>query len=51
MTAHLQVNKKDVSTRRGLIGLVAKRNKMVRYLKKVDGKRHAALIDDLGIRG
>ncbi len=51
LTAHLQVNKKDVSTRRGLIGLVAKRNKMVRYLKKVDGKRHAALIDDLGIRG
>ncbi len=51
LTAHLQTHKKDVSTRRGLIGLVAKRNKLVRYLKGVDSERHAALIAELGIRG
>ncbi|MBC8327219.1 MAG: 30S ribosomal protein S15 [Planctomycetes bacterium] len=51
LTAHLQVNKKDVSTRRGLIGLVAKRNKMVRYLKGVDAERYGKVIAELGIRG
>ncbi|RMH02448.1 MAG: 30S ribosomal protein S15 [Planctomycetota bacterium] len=51
LTAHLQRNKKDVSTRRGLVGLVSKRNRMLRYLKRVDPGRHAAIVADLGIRG
>jgi small subunit ribosomal protein S15 len=51
LTAHLQTHKKDVSTRRGLIGMVSKRSKLLRYLKRTDSARHAALIQKLGIRG
>ena len=50
ITDHLKVNKKDNSSRRGLIILVSKRRKLLNYLKKNDKTNYRPLIEKLGIR-
>lgn len=51
LTKHLQSHKKDVSTQRGLVGMVAKRKKMLGYLKSRNTERYTAVVKSLGIRG
>ena len=51
LTNHLRTHKKDVSTRRGLLGMVNRRARLLRYLKRTDPKRYQALVQRLGIRG
>ena len=51
LTNHLRTHKKDVSTRRGLLGMVNRRARLLRYLKRSDAKRYQALVQRLGIRG
>lgn len=50
LSAHMQSNKKDFSSRRGLLKMVANRRKLLDYLKRKDEKRYSALIEKLGIR-
>jgi small subunit ribosomal protein S15 len=50
LTEHLKVNKKDHSTRLGLLKLVGKRRSLLDYLYKRDISRYRAIIADLGIR-
>lgn len=50
LTEHLRSNKKDVSTRTGLLRLVGKRRKMLDYLAKKDINRYRHIIKELGIR-
>lgn len=50
LSAHMQTNKKDFSSRRGLLRMVASRRTLLDYLKKKDESRYAALIEKLGIR-
>ena len=50
LTEHLKTNKKDHSSRLGLLKLVGQRRRLMRYLKKVDLKRWNAIKADLGIR-
>jgi small subunit ribosomal protein S15 len=50
LSGHMQTNKKDFSSRRGLLKLVATRRKLLDYLKRKDDKSYAALIEKLGIR-
>jgi len=50
LTDHLKTNKKDHSSRLGLLKLVGQRRRLMRYLKKVDLKRWNAIKTDLGIR-
>ncbi len=50
LTDHLKENKKDASTRRGLLMLVGKRRKLLDYLIKKDITRYRAIIKELGIR-
>ena len=50
LVEHLKANKKDHSSRRGLLLLVGKRKRLLNYLSRVDEKRHGKLIKDLGIR-
>jgi small subunit ribosomal protein S15 len=50
LSEHMQSNKKDFSSRRGLLKLVATRRTLLDYLKKKDEGRYAALIEKLGIR-
>lgn len=50
LTEHLKKNKKDVSTRMGLMRLVGKRRRLLNYLMKKDINRYRAIIKELGIR-
>jgi small subunit ribosomal protein S15 len=50
ITEHLQTNKKDVHSRRGLVGLVSQRRRLLNYLNKEDINRYQTLIGKLGLR-
>lgn len=50
LTEHLKTNKKDASTRMGLLRLVGKRRRLLNYLMKKDVLRYRAIIKELGIR-
>jgi small subunit ribosomal protein S15 len=50
ITDHLKGNKKDNSSRRGLIIQVAKRRKLLNYIKKDDIARYKSIIEKLNIR-
>ena len=50
LTEHLKANKKDYSTKRGLLKLVGRRRKMLNYIEKKDVKRYRELIAKLGLR-
>ena len=50
LTQHLKVNKKDFSTRRGLLQMVSRRRRLLSYLKNKDQNRYLELIKRLGIR-
>jgi small subunit ribosomal protein S15 len=51
LTEHLKVNKKDHSSRLGLLKLVGQRKRLLRYLKSKDFNRYAEIIKTLNIRG
>ncbi len=51
ITEHLKVHKKDVHSRYGLIKLVGKRKRLLRYLKREDFVKYQEVIKKLGIRG
>jgi len=50
ISAHLQQNKKDFSTHRGLMQLVGKRRRLLNYLQKHNLQGYRQLIEKLGIR-
>ncbi len=47
---HLHKNKKDNHSRRGLLGMVSKRKRLLTYLKRQDEKRYSRLTKKLGIK-
>lgn len=51
LTEHLKVHKKDFHSRRGLIGMVNRRRKLMNYLKTENQSLYAKIIQDLNIRG
>lgn len=50
LTAHLKANKHDFMARRGLLQLVGRRKRLLKYIAAQDGKAYLALIRKLGIR-
>lgn len=50
LTEHLNKHKKDFATRRGLIKMVGRRRKLLRYLANSSPERHAQLVDRLGLK-
>jgi len=50
LSQHMRVHKKDFHSRRGLLAMVAKRRKLLDYLKGKDEDRYQKLIKSLGIR-
>lgn len=50
ITEHLQSNKKDFAARRGLLQMVGKRKRLLRYIAEKDSKKYLELIQKLGIR-
>ena len=51
LTNHVKTHKKDNHTRRGLVKLVSKRKKLLKYLIKSKPDSYIKLIKELGIRG
>jgi small subunit ribosomal protein S15 len=49
LTEHLKTHKKDFSSRRGLIKKVGERRRLVKYLKREDGKAYDDLMAKLKI--
>ncbi|WP_336211175.1 30S ribosomal protein S15 [Nonomuraea sp. LPB2021202275-12-8] len=50
LTEHLKTHKHDHHSRRGLLLLVGRRRRLLKYLQKVDIARYRALIERLGLR-
>jgi small subunit ribosomal protein S15 len=50
LTEHFKTHAKDHHSRRGLLMLVGKRRRMLRYLERIDLERYRALVADLGLR-
>jgi small subunit ribosomal protein S15 len=50
LTEHLREHKKDHHSRRGLLMLVGKRRRLLKYLQASDIDRYRALIQQLGLR-
>ncbi|MEO0409690.1 MAG: 30S ribosomal protein S15 [Cyanobacteria bacterium P01_A01_bin.135] len=51
LSAHLKNNKKDFSSRRGLLKMIGQRKRLLGYILKEDQQRYRDLIKKLGIRG
>ncbi|HBH26566.1 MAG TPA: 30S ribosomal protein S15 [Rhodospirillaceae bacterium] len=50
LSEHMKTHKKDLHSRRGLLAMVARRRKLLDYLKRKDAGRYTALIKRLGLR-
>jgi small subunit ribosomal protein S15 len=50
LTEHLREHKHDHHTRRGLLLLVGRRRRLLKYLEKTDINRYRSLIARLGLR-
>ena len=50
LSEHMQQHKKDFHSRRGLLAMVAKRRKLLDYLKRKDVERYKKIIESLGLR-
>lgn len=50
LTEHLKVNKKDHSSRRGLLKMIGKRKRLLQFIKSKDLERYQTLIARLGVR-
>ena len=50
LTDHMKTHKHDYHSRRGLLMLVGKRNRLLRYLQRTDRPGYLKLIASLGLR-
>lgn len=50
LAEHLEINKKDNHSRRGLLKVIAKRRRILNYLQKLDEKRYKKLIKEVGLK-
>jgi small subunit ribosomal protein S15 len=50
LVEHLNINKKDNHSRRGLLKIIAKRRRILNYLQKLDEKRYKVLIKKLELK-
>lgn len=50
LTRHLKKHKKDLHSRRGLLGMVSKRQRLLQYLQREDEKRHDAITKKLKLK-
>lgn len=50
LSAHLDKNRKDKHSRRGLLGLVAARRQHLKYLESTNKRAYGTLIKKLGLK-
>ena len=51
LTGHVTKHKKDNHSRRGLVMLVGKRKRLMKYLRKTDMEKYENVVNELKIRG
>ncbi|BAZ86165.1 30S ribosomal protein S15 [Dolichospermum compactum] len=51
LSQHLQANKKDHSSRRGLLKMIGQRKRLLAYIQAGSQEKYKAIIGRLGIRG
>jgi small subunit ribosomal protein S15 len=50
VSEHLRSHRKDFHTRRGLLSMVSRRNRLLRYLARADREAYLGTIGKLGLR-
>ena len=50
LLSHLKKHRKDLHSKRGLLKMVSKRRKLLKYLKKEDEKRYNKIIKAIGLK-
>jgi len=50
LTEHLRSHRKDHHSRRGLLMLVGRRRRLLRYLQRKNVERYRTLVSELGLR-
>ena len=50
LTEHFKTHRKDHGSRKGLLTLVAKRRRLLTYLRDTDPERYKSVLQRLGIR-
>jgi len=50
LTRHLEENKKDNHSRRGLLKIISKRRRILNYLQQLSKERYQKLIEKLGLK-
>jgi len=50
LVSHLKDHQKDIHSRRGLIGMVIKRKKLLAYLQREDEKRYKEIVKKMGLK-
>lgn len=50
LTEHMRTHRKDFASRRGLLGLVSRRRRLLDYVRDQDPQRYLDIIGKLGIR-
>ena len=50
LTDHLRANKQDHNSRRGLLAMVSRRNRLLKYLQETQRQRYLDIIGRLGLR-
>ena len=50
ITEHLKTHRKDYTSRRGLLVMVGRRSKLLKYLRNEHPERYQSLIEKLGLR-
>jgi small subunit ribosomal protein S15 len=50
LTEHLRAHRSDHHSRRGLLMMVGKRRRLLRYLERSDLDRYRAVVSELGLR-
>ena len=50
LTEHLKLHKHDHHSRRGLLLLVGRRRRLIKYVSQIDVERYRSLIERLGLR-
>ena len=50
LTEHVRANRHDYASRRGLLMMVSKRNRLLRFLARTERPRYQGLIGRLGLR-
>ena len=50
LTEHMRTHQKDYATRRGLLGMVSRRRRLLDYVRRIEPDRYLDIIERLNIR-